>query len=233
VLSLMQGVTEICDTTVAPNTREYPEIERAIVRTPYDPRRATELITSLGYAKGSDGAFRDAAGTRLAVEIRATALSDIQPKTLAVIADNWRAIGLDVDEVVVPTQLVRDREYRNTRPGFEVLQVSNEADSFQHFHSSGIPTAQNTYLGMNRSRYASPELDALIDSYFRTVPRPERMAVLREVVRHTSEQLPFLGIFYGTSHTLIGNRISNAGGRNANATEGWNAEQWDLKEPER
>jgi len=55
------------------------------------------------------------------------------------------------------------------------------------------------------------------------------MAVLRDAVRHTSEQLPFLGILYGTSHTLIGNRVLNAGSRNSNATEGWNSEQWDLK----
>ena len=229
VLSLMQGVSEICDTTVAPNTREYREIESALVRTPYDPRLASQLIASLGYEQGSDGAWRDAAGARLTVEIRATALSDIQPKTLAVIADSWRTLGLGVDEVVIPAQLVRDREYRNSRPGFEVLQVSNEADTFQYFHSAQIPTAQNNYLGTNRSRYASAELDALIDTYFRTIPRAERIGILREVVRHTSEQLPFLGVFYGTSSTLIGNRMVNIGGRNSIATEGWNAEQWDVR----
>jgi len=35
----------------------------------------------------------------------------------------------------------------------------------------------------------NPELDSLVDAYFRTILEPERIAVLGRIVRHVAEQL--------------------------------------------
>src|SRR5207249_1957452 len=80
---------------IAPNQREYREIERSIVRYPYDPRKATQMIEALGYAKGPDGMFRDSAGEPLSLEIRyVTAVDTTRLLSLAT-ADNWKRIGVD------------------------------------------------------------------------------------------------------------------------------------------
>jgi ABC-type transport system substrate-binding protein len=229
----MQALAQVADTTVAPNAREYSEIERAIVRYPYDPARATQLIESLGYAKGPDSMFREASGGRLAVEARATTVSDIQPKVLAVVADYWRQAGVGVDEVVVPAQRVQDLEYRATRPGFEVLSIANDPEFFRaartSFHSSQIPTPQNRFAGGNRGRYSNPEMDALIDQYFVTIAPAPRLELLRQIVRLAGDELPLLGLFYNPSFVLVGHRLSGIGGRGPNSTEAWNSEQWDIK----
>src|SRR5207248_10341822 len=148
--------------------------------------RAAQLIEGLGYTKGSDGIFHDASGTKLAVEARATTVSDIQPKALSAIADYWRQAGVAVDEVVIPSQRVQDLEYRATRPGFEVLSQSNDPEFFRglrtSFHSAQIPLPQNRFAGSNRSRYASPEMDARIEEYFATIALAPRLDVLRQIV---------------------------------------------------
>lgn len=228
VEAIAGGLTAIAETTVSPNQREYADVESAIIRYPYEPRRAAQHIEELGYTKGSDGMFRDASNVQLMVQNTATAQLDYQTKALAVVSDYWRRAGVAVDEIIIPNQRVQDREYRNTRPGFETLGLGNDPDYFQHFHSSRVPLPQNGFVGTNRSRYANPELDVLVDRYFQTIPRPQRIDVLRQIVHHISDQLPFLGLFYATSHTLIGNRLKNVGGRGPSSTEAWNGEQWDV-----
>jgi peptide/nickel transport system substrate-binding protein len=222
------GMAGIADSTVSPNQREYRDIESAIVRYPYDPRRATQLIEELGYARGPDGMFRDGAGAPLAVQNTATAQLDYQVKALSAVSDYWRRVGVTVEEIVIPNQRVGDRELRHARPGFETLGLGNDPDYFLNFHSSRTPLPQNNFVGTNRSRYMNAEFDALIDQYFQTIPWSQRMEVLRGIVHHATDQLPFNALFYATSSTLIGNRLKNVGGRGPNSTEAWNGEQWDT-----
>jgi ABC-type transport system substrate-binding protein len=228
--SIMYGLTSVADTTVAPDQVDYKDIESAIVRYPFDLNRTAQLLGELGYTRGPDGFYRDASGTRLEVEARATAQLDYQPKTLAAAADFWRRAGIAIEEVVVPNQRVPDREYRHTRPGFEILGLGNDPDNFQSFHGSRTPLPSNAFSGLNRSRYQNPQFDALADQYFVTIPRPERMQVLRDIVHHLSDQLVFMGLFYTTTHSLVGNRVVNVTKRGPNSTEAWNAEQWEVRQ---
>lgn len=228
VEAIMYGITNVADTTVGPNQVDYPEIESSVVRYPYDPSRTAQLLAELGYTKGADGSYADSSGAKLQVEARATAQLDYQPKTLAAVADYWRRAGITVDEIVVPNQQVPDREYRHTRPGFEVLGLNNDPDNFQIFHSSRTPLPSNAFSGLNRSRYMNPEYDALVDRYLETISRPERLQVEREIVHHLSDQLVFMGLFYTTTHSLIGNRVKNSTARGPLSTDAWNGEQWEL-----
>ena len=77
-------------------------------------------------------------------------------KANAIISDFWRRAASDVDEIVYGQQRVADREYRHTRPAFEVLGFGNDPESFQNFHSKQIPVAETGWLGQNRTRYDSP-----------------------------------------------------------------------------
>jgi hypothetical protein len=76
----------------------------------------------------------------------------------------------------------------------------------------------------------SPELDALLDRYYTTIPRQERTGVLGEIVRHTTDRLTLMGLFYDAEPLMIGSRLVGvAAAKAADSSPGWNAEQWDLK----
>jgi len=68
----------------------------------------------------------------------------------------------------------------------------------------------------------------VLDTYFVTISRPERIDVLRKLVQHFGDQLVLLPQAYTTNHTAVGNRFKHIGGRGPNCTEGWNAEQWEI-----
>jgi peptide/nickel transport system substrate-binding protein len=230
--TFMGGQSSITHTFVGPDSAEYREIEPSIVKYDYDPRRATQMIEALGYTKGSDGFFADSAGQKLVLPIQTTIRSEINPKMLLSVADYWKQIGIETDQFFVPIQRITDRELRATFPGFEVLgagDIGVSPDVVRRYHSSLIALPENRFqVTGNNPRYNNAELDSLIDRYAVTIPHPERMALLGQIVHHLSDQIPSLGLFYVVDSTIFSKRISGMTKRTEKATQAWNAEEWDL-----
>jgi len=218
--TLQGGLSPIAHTNFTPSQPEYKDVQNAIARFDYDPRRASQLVEGLGYSKSSDGMFRDASGQPLSVELRSTPGRDVNEKTTLVVADQWRAVGVGVDMVVIPPQRNQDREYRQTRPGFEVV---GQPDDIYRFQSNQIPTPETRFVGDNRMRYSSPQLDSLVERYYVTIPRAERVQILGQILNHVTDQVVLLSFFYEAGPLLISNRL-----KNVTSVPTWNAYQWDV-----
>jgi peptide/nickel transport system substrate-binding protein len=221
---IQAGLVPVAHNYVRPDEPEFRETDRYVVKYDYDPRRAMEMLEALGYTKGADGGFRDSAGQRLTVEIRATTSPTIHTKSMFPVADYWQRLGLAVDTVVIPLQS-SDREYRATRPGFDTVRQPQGPAQVQKLRSSEAPMPANRFQGQNHSRYMNPEFDALIDQYLTTLPREPRIQLLGQIVGHMSDQLNVMGLFYDLRTTLVSNRLQNTGV----AVPTWNVHQWELR----
>jgi peptide/nickel transport system substrate-binding protein len=225
--TLQYGLTSVADSYLAPHDPDYQDTAGGIVRYPYDLRQSAQLIESLGYTKGPDGYYRDAAGQRLGVELRSTQSDDLQLKTAFSTADFWQKAGVAAEVLPSPLQLQQDREYRATYPGFESVRQPNELASILRFHSSRTPLAENRFVGNNRVRYINPEFDVLVDRYQATIPRPERMQIGTQLVRHFHENLMALGLYYQAEPHFIAHRLRNTTVNKGSET--WNAQEWDVQ----
>lgn len=229
--SLQGGLVSVADTFLHPNDAEYREVERDIVRYEYDPRRATQLLEGLGYGRGADGMLRDAASERLSVEIR-TSAADVSSKAIFAVADYWKAVGVATDPMIMPEQRrIRDREWVQTFPAFLSYRQPNPANEWLlRLHSNQTPLPETNFVGRNHPRYMNPEFDALIDRYYTTIPRRERTQVLGALVRHTTERVTTMGLFYDAEPILVANRLQHvAAQKAARSTPAWNADQWDVR----
>jgi ABC-type transport system substrate-binding protein len=204
-----------------PAQPEYAELAPLIVRYEFDPRRAGQIIERLGYSRGAGGNFVDSGSQLLMLEVRGTAGQNEQMATI--VADYWQRVGIGAQPVVIPRARANDREYRVNRPGFEFSNASSEMKGLESLHSRELPVPGNDWAGSNRARYANPQLDALLDRYFATIPRRERTGVLGQIAHHLSEQAVILGVFYGIDTTLASNRI-----RNVRPGEPRNSIEWEL-----
>jgi len=227
------GQSSVAHSYVAPNEPEYRDIEPSIVKYDYDPRSATLAIESLGYAKAADGIFRGADGQRLEIEIRTTGGDDFQEKSMFSVSDYWQRGGIQMDPVVVPRQRATDREYRANFPAFELVRQPNALtpDAVTRMHGAEASLPDNNYRGSNRMRYRSPELDALIDRFYITISRQERTQVLAQMMRHTTEQVVPVGIYYNTEPTMIASRLVNVAPGAQSSSPAWNAHEWDTARP--
>lgn len=226
--SFQAGLTSVPHAYVRPESAAEREFEPIVMRYDYNPRRAMELIDSLGYTRGSDGFYRDPAG-RLSVEIRTTATEDIQVKELSAIADGWQRVGVAVDSLLVSQQRNQDRADRANRPGFLVTGGPGHLDVVLRNYSRDATLPENNYAGGNQSRYMNSDYDALYERYVATIPRAERMQLAGQLLRHMSENLPDMIIMYRMLSMPISNRLINITAVPRNSAPSWNAHEWDAQ----
>jgi peptide/nickel transport system substrate-binding protein len=225
--TFLGGLMPVAHSYVSPAQPEYREVENSIVRYDYDPRRAMQMIESLGYTRAPDGIYRELSGERLSVEVRTTSGDDLRDKMLFSLADEWPRIGVAVDPVIIPRQRADDREYRAARPAFEMVRQPNDLSegALVRLMSAEAALPENNFRGQNRVRYMNPEYDALVDRYLVTVPMGERIEYARQLVRHISENLPILGLLYDAGPVLVANRLTGVDASLAAR----NAHEWDVR----
>jgi peptide/nickel transport system substrate-binding protein len=219
--TIQSGVTPVAHAFLSPQHPDYPAIQSDIVRYDYDPRQAARLLEEIGLTRAADGFYRDAAGRRLALEIWASGES----KQMIATADGWRQLGIEAEPVILPQQRWNDREYVAKFPGFRMNRQPNAIADLRRFQSSQAPLPDNNFVGLNYSRYMNPELDALVDQYFRTIPKAERTRVMGGIIRHMTSALNVMELYHDVQPTLVANRITGL----TTPAAGWNAHLWDLR----
>jgi peptide/nickel transport system substrate-binding protein len=222
--SLQSGLTPVAHLYINPAFPEFKEVESAVVRYEYDPRRTVQLIEGQGYTRGPDGIFRDAAGERLAVELRSNG-ERITEKTIIPVADAWTRLGVATEPNLVPPQRISDREYMATFPGFRMMRQPNDTIQVTRLHSSATPLPQSRFAGSNYARYVNPEFDGLLDEFVATIAWEPRIQILRRIMRHISENLNQMGLFYDMEFILLNNRMKDVTAREVTI---WDAHKWDV-----
>ncbi len=230
VATLVAGQSPVAHSFLAPDEAEYAATERSVVRYDYDARRAAQILDGLGLVRGQDGMYRNSDGSELALEIRSVISTDINNKSMLAIADYWQRAGLRTNTMPIPVSRAREREFRATFPGFDLSGgVGGNYTWLERLYSSQVPTSETRWVGRNKARYADPALDRLIDRFFATVQRTERMDVLNTIVHQLTDQVVTIGLFYTAQPTMVANKVKNVSGKTAVlAATTWNAHEWDL-----
>jgi peptide/nickel transport system substrate-binding protein len=221
--TLVPGMSSVAHSVIIPGDPDLPAVESSIVKYSYDPQGSIQAIGALGYTRGGDGMFRDAAGQLLSIEMRTTSDNEIHMKAFYPTIDYLKNVGITVDPVVIPPARQRDVEYRAKFPGFQFTQGSAGLASLQNYTTAMQKTPENGYRG-NHTGYSSLEFDALVERYLSTIPRPERMRVAGQAMHHLTDQLVVMTTFYNTQPQVVSNRLKNVP-HNASVA---NIQEWDV-----
>lgn len=171
-----------------------PAVGTPFARYPYDPGRALADFAEAGWRRGGDGRIVSAAGQPMQLNIRAGGGNSVE---LSAIAANWRDLGLDVTEELIPRALARDNEYNARFPSMEMTAQSSGDAIFRRFDSRLQPFAENRYVGSNAGHYVNRAVDRLLDRLYGTVDRREQGTLLRELGEIIAADLPALPVFFG------------------------------------
>ncbi|HEY3116353.1 MAG TPA: peptide ABC transporter substrate-binding protein [Chloroflexota bacterium] len=226
--TIMYGRSVVADNFFTPSAPEFAGTLDAAVRYPYDVAAASRQIEALGYAKGQDGLYRDSAGQTLSVEIRTNQV-DTNIKTMLVVADQWQRMGVKVEPVPMSPESQTDGAYVASYPAFLLYRQPSDLSGLKRQHRSQTPLPENGFRGGNYSRYQDAAFSDLIDRVFRTVPRGERLELLRQVVHQVTDLLTRMGLFYDVQPTMVANRLQGVPAANNTGGDVWNAHLWDLQ----
>jgi peptide/nickel transport system substrate-binding protein len=225
---LMSGLSAPGHSWLNPGQAEYREIEqRALVRYEFDPRRAVQLIESMGYSKGPDGFFAGPVEGKLAFVLQAPRLRQERP----VLAAGWRQIGFDVQELALAPAQAVDPEVRST---FSALSVAtsgaHDVQQMALYRSGEISSADNRWRGENRGAWSNAEYDRLFQAFFTTMDPNERVQQRAQIGRILTEELPSIVLSYNpNAHAYLASVKGLT--RTSLYTTGrptWNIERWEL-----
>jgi peptide/nickel transport system substrate-binding protein len=231
VESIVYDLEPVADSFFEPHRPEYPFIANSVVKYPYEPRRAEQMIAELGYKRGTDGFFEAAPGQRLSIEVATGLGGEAREKSVLAIADYWQRVGVATSPAMLTQQEDRDRNYRaGGQQAFYVVRGPTDFETLAKFHSKKIPLPENRFTGGNLARYGNPQFDALLDRFEVTIRKPERMQVLAQIVDHMTSQVVVMGLFHDADVVPISKRLQKAEAQKGiGATTAWNVQEWDLE----
>jgi ABC-type transport system substrate-binding protein len=216
---------------MAPNQPDYAGIEPRVMKYEYDPRKAAQMIEELGFRRGGDGLLRDADGRTLELEIAGA--NDAVTKPMLAVANYWQRLGVSSTTFVVPPQRATDWPWRATFASFALFTGTHDLPGLPALLSKQARTAENNYevSGLpNWPRYRNADLDDLVNRFFRTIPKDERIEVLTQINQHIFENLSTIGLYYFPAPYAVANRMANVPVERASrASLTWNAHLWEVR----
>jgi peptide/nickel transport system substrate-binding protein len=215
--------------TIIPSTVAYgADMERAVTKYPFDVRRSEALMAELGITKGADGFYASPSEGRLSFEVRTNG-SPFFESEMAVLASGWRAAGFDFREYVNPAALAQDAQGRATFPSFFTASHGLGEAVLVDYSTTGIPRAENRWVGINRGGWSNPNFDRLASTVTGTLDRSERARLFVEMSRLFSEDLPVIPLYFQPS---VNGFVAGLVGPVPVAPDtwmNWNLHQWEFR----
>ncbi len=174
-------------------------VERAVVKYPFDVRRAEQLLQEAGLSRDADGVYSHPTDGRFAPELRGF-VGGQEEREIAILADGWRKLGIDVSEYSVPPAQGLTGEVRSVFPALAAnFFGAGRYGSPEFFVTSAIPRADNGWVGNNRGGYSNPAFDRLNDQFKAALDPESQRQSLAAMWTVISEDLAGMPTYYNNS----------------------------------
>lgn len=220
------GELAVRDTIFDPRTSYYPTIDRAIMKYPYDLAASERLMNEAGYRKGPDGFYAGPEG-----KLTFVLQSPADRPELPVLDANWRQAGFDTQQQPLGRTDATDSQVRST---FLALSVNTsggyETGQTSLYRGSEVTTAENRWRGENRTGWANPEYDRILDAFNVTLDPNGRIQQRAQMAKILTDELPSLVLTPNPNSHAYLNTVKNVA-QNVLLTTGaitWNIHEWEV-----
>jgi peptide/nickel transport system substrate-binding protein len=226
--ALFSGKGPIVHSFVAPESPVYADVDRAVVKYAYDPRRLEQLLGEAGFRRDRDGLFASEAGERFNPGYWVTYSTQLE-RQLAIMTDTWRQAGIDIQPHVIPGAQARDNQVRSTFPGLLGYGVSPSMTSaLETFSSDQISSPATRWGGQNRGGWYSSEYDRLLTAYSGTLDPAGRNQHAVRMFQLMSEEVPTYPLFRDLGTIVHLAVVKGPTGQVPEALAHWNIHEWEL-----
>ncbi|MBM2809517.1 MAG: hypothetical protein HW416_276 [Chloroflexi bacterium] len=223
---ITRGLAPVADSWVSPGHPLRADVESAIPRFPHDPARAEALLARAGWTRGPDGLLTQPSGERFIVEVWG---QDRQPdlKEQPIIADQWKAVGVQSEIHTFPAASADDRRFEATRPGARLGSIDETRYYHENqMHSREIASDLNRWAGRNKLGYANAAIDSLLDRLGSTIDPRARVPLHRDLLRVAMDDLSFMPLYWEVFPILARGTVTGPL-YPAKSDSTWNIVEWD------
>lgn len=195
-----------------------------------NPERAQRLLEEAGFRRGADGVLaHQPSGDRFETAVWNTRGGGNE-KENAIVAGHMRALGMQVEQYIIPTSRMDDSEHRASFPSTNMTARTVTLDFENAIFRYRPPTATSP-LGSPRHGYNNPRMIDLVDRLQVTVNESDRLQVQRQIMEVIFQDLPILPMYWNVETLTLRKGITGPGprtGRHVNyPLTTWNVHEWD------
>lgn len=226
---LFDGQSPIADSFIPPTDAKWEWVKDVAVRYEYDPRRAQELFAAVGWRPGGDGMLVNAIGEKVGMPAWGRG-SPLEQRELAIMADYWKAAGVEIEQVVLSPAQVRDNRFLATYPALAPAQLPATFEwGLNLTYSRNCPSEQDRFAGRNRGCYQHADMDRTVDALKTAIEPAEQRRLYRDLIRLQTEKLAVLPLNFSLQVVLFREGVTGVKGDTSPRTSAlWNVAEWDV-----
>ena len=146
----------------------------------------------------------------------------------AILADSWKAAGINASIYMIPAARDRDHEHRASFPAVATNGRGLPLENFA-FTSANLPTPALRWQSPNRGSFHDPEVDRLHVLGMTSLKESERRQAVVSLHKRMSEILGIALLYYNPGVLIAKNRLQGPIGETADAGGiTWNVFEWTL-----
>jgi len=169
----------------------------------YDPNKAAQLLQAAGFTKGSDGIMVDGSGHRLSFSIISIAGYTDWTASLQVVAQNLKAIGIEIKEQDQSQNDYANNLYTgNYQLAYGSLSTSPGPTPYYELRNT-LDSATTAAIGQTAAgdyeRYNNPAVDTLFDQFGATTDSPKQHQLMGQIADAMLADVPVIPVTEGVA----------------------------------
>ena len=216
------------DSVIPPTVGYFAEIDRAVTKYPFDPRRSEQLMAEAGFTKGPDGFFASPTEGQFSPELKVIQNAQNESEQ-AIMASVWRRAGFDVREAVLPAAQAQDGQVRATFQALFTTGGSLGEGALQSLGTAGTPRVESRWIGTNRGSWSNAEFDRLVDAYNTTLDRGVQIQQIARMAAIFSDELPAIAVNFNPGITAHVAALTGPQVVAPDTQPTWNVHEWELR----
>jgi peptide/nickel transport system substrate-binding protein len=196
------GLAREANGPIRPGTWAYTE---KVEHYDYDPEKAKALLAEAGWKdRDGDGVVEDKDGKPFTLTIRTNQGNDERKKIAEITQQRLKEVGINADIQLIEwaafiKEFVKPRRFEVVVLG---LGTGTDPDQFVVWHSSQRGPDQ-----MNRTGYANPEVDALLEAGRSSCVQSERVRSYHRIQEILAHDLPMIFLYFRDALPVVASRI--------------------------
>ena len=196
------GLAREANGPIRPGTWAFTDDVR---RYDYDPEKARLLLAEAGWGdRDGDGIVQDKNGKPFVFTLLTNQGNDERKKVAEIIQQRLRDVGVKVEIQVIEWAAFIKEYVKPRRFDAVILGLGTGVDPDQYvvWHSSQTGPDQ-----MNRTGYANPEVDRLLEQGRSSCDRKDRVQYYHRIQELLAEDLPMLFLYFKEELPVVSSRV--------------------------
>jgi peptide/nickel transport system substrate-binding protein len=229
VNQFFEGKNTVSDSWLPP---KHPGFDEALItKYEFSMEKANQLLDEAGWTINPTTNIREKDGKKLSITFMTTAGNKSREQVQAVIASNWRDVGIDVitkneNSTSFFNTTLQNRKFDGPSAVMYAWIMGPNSNLFSIVNGTQIPNEKNGFTGQNYTGINNEIINTLTEEIHKSMNKKDIYQKLQECQKILTEELPSLPLYTRIDVTSVNKNLKEYKPTGTQTSLTWNIEYW-------